>query len=279
MADLEDAALADPQSDALWDDWDSPLRVPDTPELHLDGFAGSLDLLLDFAEREHIDLARISVIDMTDQFITAMSRYERHVKLERRADWLVLATRLVLLRSRLLLPSMPATAAAQAEAERELSRLQDLQFERAAAAWLEARPQLGRDVFSAPRRERDPRIASYMQLMEACLSVLERDLTQSEGEDEGVYRPTIPALFRVTDALAHIRRQLAGSHEPTPLMAFIPPLPAVVPDRQLLTRAAICSTLVAVLELARSAELVIGAISGLNAPWHPPGCSKAGWND
>ena len=244
MADLEDAALADPQSDALWDDWDSPLRVPDTPELHLDGFAGSLDLLLDLAEREHIDLARISVIDMTDQFITAMSRYERHVKLERRADWLVLATRLVLLRSRMLLPSMPATAdAAQAEAERELSRLQDLQFVRAAAAWLEARPQLGRDVFSAPRRERDPRIASYMQLMEACLSVLGRDLTQSEGENEGVYRPTIPALFRVTDALAHIRRQLAGSHEPTPLMAFIPPLPDVVPDRQLLTRAAICNTL------------------------------------
>ena len=74
MADQEDTALADARQDALWDDWDSPLRVPDTPELHLGGFDGSLDLLLDLVEREHIDLARISVIEMTDQFIAAMSR-------------------------------------------------------------------------------------------------------------------------------------------------------------------------------------------------------------
>ena len=50
-----------------------------------------------------------------------MVRYERHVRLERRADWLVLAMRLVLLRSRLLLPSTPELAgAAQSEAKREL---------------------------------------------------------------------------------------------------------------------------------------------------------------
>ena len=197
--------------------------------------------------------------------------------MERCADWLVLATRLVLLRSRLLLPSTPATAdAAQAEAERERSRLQDLQFVKAAAAWLEARPQLGRDVFPAPRRERDPRIASYMQLMEACLSVLERDLRKSEGEKEEVYCLATPALFRVTDALARIRRQLAGSDEPTPLMAFIPPLPDVVPDRQLLTRAAICSTLVAVLELARSTELVIGDDQRFECAVAYAGVSKGG---
>ena len=115
--------------------------------------------MLDLAE--HIDLSRLSVVDITDQFLAAMARYERHVRLERRADWLVLAARLVLLRSRLLLPSTPeAAGAAQAEAERELSRLKNLQFVRAAAGWLEARPQLGRDVFSAPRCERDPRVAS-----------------------------------------------------------------------------------------------------------------------
>ena len=51
MADQGEAQLADPPADALWDDWDSPPRVPDTPELHLDGFDGSLDLLLDLAER------------------------------------------------------------------------------------------------------------------------------------------------------------------------------------------------------------------------------------
>ncbi len=228
MADQGEAQLADPPPDALWDDWDSPPRVPDTPELHLDGFDGSLDLLLDLAERERIDLSRLSVVDMTDQFLAAMVRYERHVRLERRADWLVLATRLVLLRSRLLLPSTPEMAgAAQAEAKRELSRLQNLQFVRAAAGWLEARPQLGRDVFSAPRRERDPRVASYMRLMEACLAVLEREEQGQQSAVEGVYRPVIPALFRIPDALARMRRQLAEVTEPTPLTGFLPKLPRV----------------------------------------------------
>ena len=256
MADQGEAQLADPPPDALWDDWDSPPRVPDTPELHLDGFDGSLDLLLDLAERERIDLSRLSVVDMTDQFLAAMVRYERHVRLERRADWLVLATRLVLLRSRLLLPSTPEMAgAAQAEAKRELSRLQNLQFVGAAAGWLEARPQLGRDFFTAPRRERDPRVASYMRLMEACLAVLEREEQGQQSAVEGVYRPAIPALFRIPDALARMRRQLAALTEPTPLTGFLPKLPRATLDRELVARSAVSSTFVAVLELARLAEL------------------------
>ena len=256
MADQGEAQLADPLPDALWDDWDSPPRVPDTPELHLDGFDGSLDLLFDLAERERIDLSRLSVVDMTDQFLAAMVRYERHVRLERRADWLVLATRLVLLRSRLLLPSTPEVAgAAQAEAKRELSRLQNLQFVRAAAGWLEVRPQLGRDVFTAPRRERDPRVASYMRLMEACLAVLEREEQGQQSAVEGVYRPVIPALFRIPDALARMRRQLAEVTEATPLKDFLPKLLESLPDRDLVARSAVSSTFVAVLELARLAEL------------------------
>ena len=256
MADQGEAPLADPPPDALWDDWDSPPRVPGTPELHLDGFDGSLDLLLDLAERERIDLSRLSVLDMTDQFLAAMVRYERHVRLERRADWLVLATRLVLLRSRLLLPSTPEMAgAAQAEARRELSRLQNLQFVRAAAGWLEARPQLGRDVFAAPRCERDPRVASYMRLMEACLTVLEREEQGQQSAVEGVYRPVIPALFRIPDALARMRRQLAEVTEAMPLKDFLPKLSESLPDRDLVARSAVSSTFVAALELARLAEL------------------------
>ncbi len=251
MADQGEAQLAEPPPDPLWDDWDSPPRVPDTPELHLDGFDGSLDLLLDLAERERIDLSRLSVVDMTDQFLAAMVRYERHVRLERRADWLVLATRLVLLRSRLLLPSTPEMAgAAQAEAKRELSRLQNLQFVRAAAGRLEARPQLGRDVFTAPRRERDPRVASYMRLMEACLAVLEREEQGQQSAVEGVYRPVIPALFRIPDALARMRRQMVEVTGPTPLVSFLPILPDVLPDRNLVARSAVSSTFVAALELS-----------------------------
>ena len=148
------------------------------------------------------------------------------MRLERRADWLVLATRLVLLRSRLLLPSTPEMAGAtQAEAKRELSRLKNLQFLRTAAGWLEARPQLGRNVFTAPRRERDPRVASYMRLMEACRAVLEREEQGQQSAVEGVYRPVIPALFRIPDALARIRQQLAEGTEATPLKDFFAETP------------------------------------------------------
>ena len=254
-----DAELYDPLSDALWNDWDSPPRIPTSPELHLDGFDGALDLLLDLAERERIDLSRISVVDMTDQFVAAMARYERHVKLEQRADWLVLAARLLVLHSRLLLPSTPeATEAARAEVGRELARLQTLQFVLAAAAWLDARPQLGRDAFSAPGRERDPRVASYMRLMEACLAVLEHEEERRQFAAEQVYRPVIPALFRIPDALARMRRQLADLAEPTLLTSFLPKLPEGVPDRDLVARSAVSSTFVAALELARNAELLLG---------------------
>ena len=72
------------------------------------------------AERERIDLSRISVSDMVDQFVAAMARYESRIPLERRADWLDLAARLLVLRSRLLLPrSSEAERAVLDEVERQ----------------------------------------------------------------------------------------------------------------------------------------------------------------
>ena len=162
-----------PAGDALWDDWDTPPRVPAAPVLHLDGFDGPIDLLLDLAERQRLDLGRISVVDLVDQFVAASAQLAAHVPIERRADWLVMATRLVLLRSRLLFPATPEAAEeAEREAEREVARLDALHFIRAAASWLQARPQLGHDVFARAPPGPDPQVASYMALMEACLTVL-----------------------------------------------------------------------------------------------------------
>ena len=113
---------ARPAANALWDDWDTPPRVPAAPVLHLDGFDGPIDLLLDLVERQRLDLGRISVIDLVDQFVAASTELATHVPIERRADWLVMATRLVLLRSRLLFPATPEAAeAAEREAAREVA--------------------------------------------------------------------------------------------------------------------------------------------------------------
>ena len=199
--------------------------MPAIPVLHLDGFDGPMDLLLDLAERQRIDLGRISVLALVEQFAAAMDCLAARVPVERRADWVVVATRLVLLRSKLLFPASPeAVAAAEREAAREIERLESVRFVRAAAAWLLARPQLGHAVFARPTAGPDPRAASYMALMEACLTVLRG----REGEPdaaEAVYRPPIPDLFRVPGALVRMRAKLAAIAGAEPLEVFLPLMP------------------------------------------------------
>jgi segregation and condensation protein A len=58
--------------------------VPGTPVVHLDGFDGPMDLLLDLAERQRIDFGRMSVLDLAEQFVAAMDRLVGRVPLERR---------------------------------------------------------------------------------------------------------------------------------------------------------------------------------------------------
>jgi segregation and condensation protein A len=248
---------AAPTGDTLWDDWDTPPRVLTAPVLHLEGFDGPLDLLLDLAERQRLDLGRISLVALVDQFVAASAQLATHVPVERRADWLVMATRLVLLRSRLLFPATPEAAVeAEREAEREVTRLDELRFIRTAASWLQARPQLGHDVFARAPAGPDPHVASYMALMEACLTVLRgRDELPAE---EAVYRPTIPDLFRIPEALLRMRALVDEISRPRPLEDFWPEVPAERRREPVIVRSAVASTFVAALELCR------GAIVGLD---------------
>ena len=251
------SASAEPATkpDPLWDDWDTPPVVPGVPELHLAGFDGPLDLLLDLVERQRIDLGRISILQLAEQFVAALQRLERHVPVDRRADWLVMAARLVLLRSRLLFPPSPAAAAdAAAEAGREVERLHQLAFVRAGADWLSRRPQLGVDVFARPTAARSPRVTSYMALMEACLTVL-RGPEGQPGTDVAVYVPVLHGLFRVSDAIERIRRRLAAEEGAVAFERCLPAVGADTANRDLKARSAVASTLLGVLELARGGEV------------------------
>jgi segregation and condensation protein A len=255
MADaLASAAEPRPTGDPLWDDWDTPLRVPATPMLHLDGFDGPMDLLLDLADRQRIDLGRISVVALVEQFLAESARFAHYVPVERRAEWLVLAARLVLLRSRLLFPASPAAAEdADHEAEREVARLHELRLVRAAATWLAGRPRFGHDVFARPQGP-DPRAASYMALMEACLAGL-RGREEQAGEVP-LYRPPLATVFRVEDALARMRPLVAEMTVARPLAAFLPRLTEAMLGEPVVVRSAVASTLIAALELCR--EAVVG---------------------
>lgn len=255
---IEDAppepSAASPGTDPIWDDWETPLTAPAVPLLHLDGFDGPMDLLLDLAERQRIDLGRMSFLALVQQFVAELEGRLRAAAIERKADWLVVAARLLLLRSRLLFPANPAAAlSAERDAARELARLEDKTFVRAAAAWLEARPQLGRDVFARPKG-RNPRVASYMALMEACLTVLQGRAGHPEAAEPEVYRVAVLDLWRVQDALARVHALLTEHPEGGDMLAFLPPLPES-PNREQQAKAAISSTLIAALELARGGEV------------------------
>ena len=115
----------------------------------VDGFEGPLDLLLELARRQKVDLARISVLALAEQYL-AFIEQSRKVRLELAADYLVMAAWLAYLKSRLLLPEPPRPdePGAQELADALARRLQRLQLIRLAAERLVNRPRLGRDFFA-----------------------------------------------------------------------------------------------------------------------------------
>jgi segregation and condensation protein A len=234
-----------------WDDAERISVLPAIPTLHLDGFDGPMDLLLELAERQRIDLGKMSILALAEQFAAAMRELVGKVPIERRADWLVLAARLVVLRTRLLFPESPEAAAdALCEAEKEFGRLDELARMRAAASWLQARPQLGIDVFiRAP--EEPARESGYVALMEACLVLLRGRPGSETFEAPEILTVSVPDLWRIPEAIERIRTLLPYLPEVAPLQAFLPVVSADDPNRVLKARAAVASTFAAGLELAK----------------------------
>jgi segregation and condensation protein A len=116
--------------------------------LDLDGFEGPIDLLLALVREQKVDLGKISILALADQYLAFISR-QRLLCLEVAADYLVMAAWLAYLKSRLLLPQppeddKPTGAELAAELEQRLRLLEAMQT---AARRLMARPRTGQDVF------------------------------------------------------------------------------------------------------------------------------------
>src|SRR5580700_9570070 len=126
-------------------------RPADEPALvlDLDGYEGPIDLLLALAREQKVDLAKLSILALADQYLAFISE-QRRLRLEIAADYLVMAAWLAFLKSRLLLPEPEANEnepdpAQMAEALRfQLLRLEAMQK---AAREMQQLPQLGVDVF------------------------------------------------------------------------------------------------------------------------------------
>jgi segregation and condensation protein A len=112
----------------LWADDD---RRTDDPALVVDveGFEGPLDLLLHLARNQKVDLARISVLALAEQYLLFIDKV-RALRLELAADYLVMAAWLAFLKSKLLIPKQPGEEGQSGE---ELAAVLQFRLRRAAA--------------------------------------------------------------------------------------------------------------------------------------------------
>ena len=245
--------MTEPGAEGLFageDAWDGSLRAAGEEDktlyLELDGWEGPLDLLLDLARRQKVDLRRISILGLVDQYLTYIERAEA-LRLELAADYLVMAAWLAYLKSALLLPKEEQEDPSPEELAMRLQlRLQRLGAMREAAARLLARDRLGRDVFvrGAPEGLRiDRRNAWQCDWF---------DLIQAYGQ---VKARTAPVVHMVRDrmvmtldsALARVSSMLGVNLDWMELRDFLPPHA----DPRL-RRSALASSFVAALELART---------------------------
>lgn len=144
------ASKADVPMERLWSDEEEKPGISE-PSLvvDVDGFEGPLDLLLHLARTQKVDLARISIGALVDQYISFIEQ-ARRMRLELAADYLVMAAWLAYLKSKLLIPKQPDD---EGESGEEMAavlqfRLKRLEAMRDAAARLVNRNRLGRDVFA-----------------------------------------------------------------------------------------------------------------------------------
>jgi segregation and condensation protein A len=238
--------------DRLWTENDES-RTSDDPSLVVDvaGFEGPLDLLLHLARNQKVDLARISVLALAEQYI-AFIETARKLRLELAADYLVMAAWLAFLKSKLLIPKQPGEEGASGE---ELAavlqfRLKRLEAMRDAAARLVNRNRLGRDVFQRGMPElviiekRNEWSATLYDLLNAYA-------TQRQRQAVNHVQIAKRGVWSLKDARAALTRLIGEFRDWTALDQYLIEYLTTPEDRA----TAIASSFAASLELIREGQL------------------------
>ncbi len=218
------------------------------------GFEGPLDLLLTLSRTQKVDLRKISVLELAEQYLDFIEK-ARHLRLELAADYLVMAAWLAFLKSRLLLPPEPGDEGPSGEemAAHLAFQLERLAAMRDAAARLMARDQKGRDFFARGMpetltRKRELRYeASLMDLMQAYARIRTRD----------EFRPFVmdrDAIMTLEQALERMRGLIGYAGEWTDLTSYLPEGWELDPARR---RSATAANFAATLELAKAGAIEI----------------------
>lgn len=230
-----------------------PMPQPAVGDLvvSLDGFDGPIDLLLNLAREQKLDLAKISILALAEQYLVFIAS-ARQLRLEVAADYLVMAAWLAYLKSRLLLPELPQeepNPADMAEALKfQLLRLEAMQK---AAQQLQILPQLGSEIFL--RGIPEPMVIEEKPVYHLPLSDLLTALAapQRRRKPETYSIPTT-RLFSLEESVHRLRRVLGIMPNWTSLQDYLPETLVAEP---LEVRSALASTFAATLELVKSGEL------------------------
>ena len=220
--------------------------------LDLEGYEGPIDMLLQLAREQRVDLAKISILALADQYLVFVTQ-ARKLRLELAADYLVMAAWLAYLKSRLLLPP-PADEEEPSGAEMAAAlrfQLQRLQAMRDAGGRLLGLPRLGREVF--PRGEPAPLRVVSTTTYQVSLSELLKAYGGIQRQAEAPSLRIDPSdLYSVEMALQRLGR-LMGHMVPgwQTLTSFLPE----ELRGGLVWRSAVAATLSASLELNKQGKL------------------------
>ena len=220
----------------------------------VDGFEGPLDLLLTLSRSQKVDLRRISVLQLAEQYLGFVNQ-AKELRIELAADYLVMAAWLAYLKSRLLLPPDPTDEGPSAEdmAAHLAFQLERLAAMREAAAALMARDRIGRDFFARGLPEDVTRIrtvrytATLLDLMQAYARTRTRDEFRPYAFDR-------KDVFTMEQALEQLRPLIGHVTDWTLLADFLPEGWRLDPRRR---RSATAATFAAALELAKQGQVAI----------------------
>jgi segregation and condensation protein A len=233
----------------------APIAPEEALVVSVDGFEGPLDLLLALARDQKVDLAKISVLKLAEQYLEFVESAKSR-SLELAADYLVMAAWLAYLKSRLLLPQPPSLEGeptALEMAARLRWRLQRLEAMREAAARLMARDRLGRDVF--PRGAPEPVNVIKLRTQADTLYDLLTAYSAQRVKRARVstYRPVHAPVLLIEEARQRLERMLGRIGNWNALSNLLPGEWNYGERR----RSALASTLLASLELARDGRVEI----------------------
>jgi segregation and condensation protein A len=227
----------------------APVRDEEALNLSLDGWEGPLDLLLNLARAQKVDLHQISILALVEQYLTYLEQ-AKALRLEIAADYLVMAAWLAYLKSCLLLPRDPTVDPSPEELALRLQlRLQRLDAMREAGARLMGRDRLGRDVFANGAPE------GLKLVRKSAWQANAFDLFAAYGRVKARTQPAMHvvahrSVMTLEDAIQRVSALIGQALDWTTLEAFLP----VTADPHY-RRSALASSFLAALELARQGRL------------------------